>query len=77
MTTRDASFHPIESFTLDFQFAVSERDDFYFTLAFNIAIRAVRFGGGDAAFASSGGRREKSRNEESEKDDKESMKEEG
>ena len=51
---------------------MSEREDFYFTLAFNIAIRAVGFGGGDAAFAGSGGRREKSRNEESEKDDKES-----
>jgi len=53
---------------LDFEFAVSEREDFYFTLAFNIAIRAVGFGGGDAAFTGSGGRHEKSRNEESEKD---------
>jgi hypothetical protein len=51
---------------LDFQFAVSEREDSYFTIAFNIAIRALRFGGGDAAFAGSGGRREKSRNEQSE-----------
>ena len=50
-----------------------EREDFYFTIAFNIAIRAGRFGGGDAAFAGSCGRREKSGNEESEKDDKESM----
>jgi hypothetical protein len=48
---------------LDFQFAVPEREDSYFTIAFNIAIRAGRFGGGDAAFTGSGGRREKNRNE--------------
>jgi len=51
---------------------VSKREDSYFTTAFNIAIRAGRFRGGDAAFAGIGGRREKGRNEESEKDDKES-----
>jgi hypothetical protein len=49
---------------------VSERENFYFTLAFNIAIRAVRFGGADAAFAGIGGRREKSRNEEREETQK-------
>jgi hypothetical protein len=62
---------------LDFQFAVSEREDSYFTTAFSIAIRAGRFGAGHAAFAGIGGQREKSRNEESEKEDEESMKEEG
>jgi hypothetical protein len=41
---------------LDFQFAVSAREDSYFTIAFSIAIRAGRFG--------SGGRREKSRSED-------------
>ena len=51
---------------------MSEREDLYFTLAFNIAIRSVCFAGGDAAFAGSGGRRGKSRNDESEKDDRES-----
>jgi hypothetical protein len=52
---------------------VSEGEDFYFALASNSAIRAVRFGGGDAVFARSGDRHEKGRDEESEKDDKESM----
>jgi hypothetical protein len=59
---------------LDFQFAVSEREDSYFTIALSIAIRAGRFGSGDAAFVGRGGRRRKSRNEESEKDEEESMK---
>src|SRR6266850_2904659 len=36
---------------LEFQFAVSEREDSYFTTAFSIAIRAGRFGVGHAAFA--------------------------
>jgi hypothetical protein len=53
---------------------VSEREDSYFTIAFSIAIRAGRFGSGDAAFVGRGGRRRKSRNEESEKDEEESMK---
>jgi hypothetical protein len=56
---------------------VPEREDSYFTIAFGIAIRAGRFVGGDAAFAGVGGRREESRNEESEKEDEESMKEKG
>jgi hypothetical protein len=47
---------------------VSEGEDFYFALAFNSAIRAVRFGGGDAVFAGTGGRREKGRDEESKKE---------
>jgi hypothetical protein len=33
---------------LDFQFAVPEGEDSYFTIAFSIAICAGRFGGGDA-----------------------------
>ena len=45
-----------------------EREDSYFTIAFSIAIRAGRFGAGDAAVAGVGGRREKSRNEESDKE---------
>jgi hypothetical protein len=54
---------------LELQFAVWEREDSYFTIAFSIAIRAGRFGGGDAAFVGSGGRREKNRNDDSEKDE--------
>ncbi len=44
-------FELVDERQLDFQFAVSEREDSYFTIAFSVAIRAGCFGRGDAAFA--------------------------